>query len=203
MNPKMEKLFKLPLYQRFLLLFVVLGLLVAAFVYFLYNPGREELVKRQAELDRLQVQLQEKQRIANNLPRFKAEYEQMQKQLALALNELPNQKEIPSLLKSIAGLARDNGLEVLLFKPEKEAVKQFYAEVPVSLDLRGTYHQMAFFCQAVSRLARIVNVMDIKLTKPQMVDGETLLSINCRAVTYRFVEAATPSPEDKKKGKKK
>jgi type IV pilus assembly protein PilO len=203
MNPKMEKLFKLPLYQRFLLLFVVLGLLVAAFVYFLYNPAREELVKRQAELDRLQVQLQEKQRIANNLPRFKAEYEQMQKQLVLALNELPNQKEIPSLLKSIAGLARDNGLEVLLFKPEKEAVKQFYAEVPVSLALRGTYHQMAFFCQAVSRLARIVNVVDIKLTKPQMVDGETLLSINCRAVTSRFVEAATPSPGDKKKGKKK
>jgi type IV pilus assembly protein PilO len=109
---------------------------------------------------------------------------------------LPNEKEIPTLLSSITSLARDNGLEVLQFKPENEAVKNFYAEVPVSLDLKGSYHQMALFCQAVARIARIVNVKDIKLSKPQQDSGITLLSISCRTVTYRFIE-----PPSTEKGK--
>lgn len=193
MNPQIEKLLKLPLYQRVLILVAVSFLLVGAYIYFLYNPARDELTSKQAQNKKLLSQLQESRRIANNLPKFKAEYEDMKKRLDLALNELPNKKEIPSLLSSIAGLARDNGLEVLQFKPENEAVKNFYAEVPVSLDLKGSYHQMALFCQAVARIARIVNVKDIKLSKPQQNAGTTTLSISCRTVTYRFIE--TPSVE--------
>ncbi|MDY0211470.1 MAG: type 4a pilus biogenesis protein PilO [Desulfuromonadaceae bacterium] len=193
MNPQIEKLLKLPLYQRVLILVSVSVLLVGAYIYFLYYPAREELASKQTQNKKLLVELQESRRIANNLPKFKAEYEDMKRRLDLALNELPNQKEIPSLLSSIAGLARDNGLEVLQFKPENEVVKNFYAEVPVSLDLKGSYHQMALFCQAVSRIARIVNVKDIKLSKPQQDSGTTLLSVSCRTVTYRFIE--TPSTE--------
>jgi type IV pilus assembly protein PilO len=191
MNPQVEKILKLPLYQRVLILVVFLSLLVGAFVYFIYNPAREDLAQKQKQNDKLLVELQESRRIANNLPRFKAEYEAMKEQLDLALNELPNKKEIPSLLRNIAGLARDNGLEVLQFKPENESPKNFYAEVPVSLDLKGSYHQMALFCQAVSNMARIVNIKDIKLGKPKQEDGSTLLSISCRAVTYRFLETSS------------
>jgi type IV pilus assembly protein PilO len=191
MNPQVEKVLKLPLYQRVLILVVFLALLAGAFFYFIYTPAREELSRKQAQNDKLLIELQENRRIANNLPRFKAEYEAMKKQLDLALNELPNKKEIPSLLRNIAGLARDNGLEVLQFKPENESTKNFYAEVPVSLDLRGSYHQMALFCQAVSRMARIVNIKDIKLDKPQQEGNTTILSIACRAVTYRFLETSS------------
>jgi type IV pilus assembly protein PilO len=191
MNPQVEKILKLPLYQRVLILVVFLSLLVGAFVYFVYTPALEDLDKKQAQNDKLLVELQESRRIANNLPRFKAEYEAMKKQLDLALNELPNKKEIPSLLRNIAGLARDNGLEVLQFKPENESAKNFYAEVPVSLDLKGSYHQMALFCQSVSRMARIVNIKDIKLGKPQQNGATMVLSISCRAVTYRFLETSS------------
>ncbi|MFA5699969.1 MAG: type 4a pilus biogenesis protein PilO [Desulfuromonas sp.] len=191
MNPQIEKILKLPLYQRVLILVSVSILLVGAYVYFFYNPAREELASKQSQNDKLLVELQESRRIANNLPKFKAEYEQMKRRLDLALNELPNEKEIPSLLSSIAGLARDNGLEVLQFKPENEVARNFYAEVPVSLDLKGSYHQMALFCQAVARIARIVNVKDMKLSKPQQGSGITTLSIACRTVTYRFIEASS------------
>ncbi|MBN2645149.1 MAG: type 4a pilus biogenesis protein PilO [Desulfuromonadaceae bacterium] len=203
MNAQFEKILKWPLYQRIALLVVIVAAVVGAFVYFLYLPAQEELGKRQAENDKLMVQLQEKRRIANNLPRFKAEYEEMKKKLELALLELPDQKEIPSLLKSIAGLAHDNGLEVLLFKPEKEVVKEFYAEVPVTLNLKGSYHQMALFCQSVGDLKRIVNIVDMSLDKPKTDNGMTELSISCRAVTYRFVEQAAPAQTPKKKGKRK
>ena len=153
MDPRVEKILKMPLYQRVLLLVLILGLIVGGYAYFLYVPAQKELVKQQNSNKKVLVELQEKRRIANNLPRFKAEYEKMKQQLDLALNELPNESEIPSLLTSIAGLARDNGLEVVEFKPGKEQPKGFYAEVPVSLKLNGTYHEMALFCEAVSNLA--------------------------------------------------
>nr|WP_320050605.1 type 4a pilus biogenesis protein PilO [uncultured Desulfuromonas sp.] len=202
MDPRVEKLLKMPLYQRVLLLFVLLGVIVGGYVYFLYLPAKEELAKQQKSNQKVLVELQEKRRIANNLPRFKAEYEKMKKQLDLALNELPNESEIPSLLTSVAGLARDNGLEVLEFKPGKENPKGFYAEVPVALKLRGNYHEMALFCEAVSNLARIVNINNLNLSKPALVDGVTMLSVTNTVMTYRFVENP-PAQKTTKKGKKK
>ena len=200
MDPRIEKVLKMPLYQRVLLLLLILGVIAGGYTYFLYMPAQKELADQLRSNERVLVDLQEKRRIANNLPRFKAEYERMKKQLDLALNELPNESEIPSLLTSIAGLARDNGLEVVEFKPGDEQTKGFYAEVPVSLKLKGNYHEMALFCEAVSNLARIVNINDMDLGKPIMNDGIAQLTISNTVVTYRFVDNP-PTPT--KKGNKK
>lgn len=201
MDPRVEKILKMPLYQRLLMLIAIVAALIGVYVYSSYLPAQEELKKHQKNSEKVLVKLQESRRIANNLPRFKAEYENMKKQLDLALNELPNKSEIPSLLSSIAGLAKDYGLEVVEFKPEKEIPKGFYAEVPVGLKLNGTYHEMALFCEAVSGLARIVNLGNLSLGKATQVDGETVLTITASATTYRFIE--NPQPSSNKKGKKK
>ena len=200
MDPRVEKILKMPLYQRVLILMVILVLIVGGFVYFIYLPAQEQLNKQIMKNDKILIKLQENRRIANNLPRFKAEYEKMQQQLDLALNELPNESEIPSLLSSIAGLAKDNGLEVQEFKPTKEIPQGFYAKVPVALKLAGSYHEMALFCQAVSYLDRIVNVEKLALGKAKTVDGQTLLSITANVVTYRFVEKP-PTPAKSRKRK--
>ncbi len=200
MDPRIENILKLPLYQRVLMLLLVAGLVVGGYIYFLHLPAQQVLVDQNAKNGKLLIKLQESRRIANNLPRFKAEYEQMKKRLELALNELPNKSEIPSLLSSIAGLARDNGLEVVEFKPAKEIVQGFYAKVPVSLKLSGSYHEMALFCEAVSMLDRIVNIENITLGKAKTTDGQTQLSITSSVITYRFVENP-PTPS--KKGKKR
>ncbi|MBW2185504.1 MAG: type 4a pilus biogenesis protein PilO [Deltaproteobacteria bacterium] len=200
MDPRIENILKLPIYQRVLMLLLVAGLVVGGYIYFLHLPAQQVLVDQNAKNGKLLIKLQESRRIANNLPRFKAEYEQMKKRLELALNELPNKSEIPSLLSSIAGLARDNGLEVVEFKPAKEVAQGFYAKVPVSLKLSGSYHEMALFCEAVSMLDRIVNIENITLGKAKTTDGQTQLSITSSAITYRFVENP-PTPS--KKGKKR
>ncbi|OQY23979.1 MAG: hypothetical protein B6I37_04345 [Desulfobacteraceae bacterium 4572_35.2] len=200
MDPRIENILKLPLYQRVLMLLLVAGLIITGYIYFLHLPAQQELANLGAKNGKLLIKLQESRRIANNLPRFKAEYEQMKERLDLALNELPNKSEIPSLLSSIAGLARDNGLEVIEFKPAKEVPQGFYAKVPVSLKLSGSYHEMALFCEAVSMLDRIVNVENIALGKAKTSDGQTQLSITSSAITYRFVENP-PTPS--KKGKKR
>ena len=200
MDPRIEKVLKMPLYQRVLILIVLSVTIVGGYVYFMHIPAQDALSKQVSNNDKLLIKLQESRRIANNLPRFKAEYEKMQKRLELALKELPNKSEIPSLLSSIAGLANGKGLEVIEFKPGKEASQGFYAKVPVSLKLSGSYHEMALFCEAVSMLDRIVNIENITLDKPKTKDGQTILSISATAITYRFIENPPAPP---KKGKKK
>jgi type IV pilus assembly protein PilO len=190
MNPRIEKILKLPAYQRMLILVALLLIIVAGFIYLFYLPGQEEYSRLQGQRASLEAKLQQDQRIADNLPKFKAEYEKMQKQLEQALTELPNEKEIPSLLTSISSLAKDNGLEVLRFRPGGETKKGFYAEVPVALELAGSYHDIALFFQSVGDLPRIVNINNLSMGNPKTAGGQTVLSVDCLATTFRFLEGS-------------
>ena len=188
MNPKLEKLLKLPLYKRVAILAVLVILLVGASVWFLILPEYEKIGEMEQKLSQLQADLVQKQRIANNLPKFKAEFAKLEEQLKAALTQLPNKKEIPSLLTNLATIARDNGLDVVSFSPKGEVSKGFYAEVPGSVDLLGTYHQIAEFAQAVSKLSRIVNLSDLELSGPKIEDNVAILKIKCKVTTFRFVD---------------
>ncbi len=188
MNPKLEKLLKLPLYQRVAILAVLVVLLVGACSWFLILPEYEKMGQMEQDLGRLQADLIQKQRIANNLPKFKAEFLKLEEQLKAALTQLPNKKEIPSLLTNLATIARDNGLDVVSFSPKAEVSKGFYAEVPGSVDLIGTYHQIAEFAQAVSELSRIVNLSDLELSGPIVEGDVAVLKIKCKVTTFRFVD---------------
>lgn len=188
MNPRVEQILKLPTYQRVLILAAVLLVVVGGFAYLLYLPKQEELRSLQEKNRSLQAKLQEDRRIANNLPQFKAEYEKMQLRLDQALTELPNEREIPALLTSIASLAKENGLDVLRFRPGGEVPKGFYAEVPVQLELVGSYHDVAMFYQSVGNLSRIVNISNLTIANPKTADGRAILSVNCLATTFRFLE---------------
>ena len=188
MNPKVEKILKLPLYQRASILAVLVVLIVGAFVWFLWLPEYEKLGEMEQDASRLEAEYRQKKKIADNLPKFKAEFAKLEELLKEALTQLPNKKEIPSLLTNLATLAKDNGLEVLSFSPKGEVSKGFYAEVPASLDLVGTYHQIAEFAQAVGKLSRIVNLSDLDLSVKSVVDNLAVLKIKCKVTTFRFVE---------------
>ena len=188
MNPKVEKLLKLPLYQRFAILGVLVVLIMGAFVWFLFLPEYEKLGGMDKDIVRLEAELIQKKQIADNLPKFKAEFAKMEKLLEEALTQLPNKKEIPTLLTNLATLAKDNGLEVVSFQPKGEVNKGFYAEVPAALTLIGSYHQVAGFAQAVGKLSRIVNISNLDLSGPKVQGGTAILKIKCKVTTFRFVE---------------
>ncbi len=193
MHPTIEKILKWPVYQRVLLLAGVVVLILAGFIYFVYMEKHKEYVRLESRKNTRFAKLQEDRRIADDLPKFKSEYESMKQKLDLALAELPNEREIPTLLTSIASLARDNGLDVLRFQPGAERPRDFYAEVPVTLRLVGTYHEVAMFAYDVSNMARIVNIENLRLGSPKMEGGRNVLSIECLATTFRFIEGATPA----------
>jgi len=188
MNPKVEWYLKRPRYQRGLMLLAVLVLIAGLYVYVIYLPQQKKLESLNRQSADLERKLVNDRKIAANLPVFEAEYEKMQERLKEALKELPNDKEIPKLLTSIASTAKENGLQVLYFKPGTEVPKGFYAEVPVSLKLEGSYHQIAKFFYDVGSLSRIVNLSKVTMGGAKQEGGRLTLSVDCLATTFRFLD---------------
>jgi len=199
MDPQIEKLLKLPTRQKVALLILVLIVEGAAMFYGLYRPRMKEKAEVQAKLEELQKQIQENRRIANNLPRYKAEYEQLKKDLDAALTELPNQKEIPSLLTSISSVGKGAGLDFLLFRPKPELPKDFYAEVPVDIAVSGSFYNVADFFVAVGKLPRIVNINNVNFSDIKSAGGRTTVRVNCLATTFRFLDQKETKDEKKPK----
>jgi type IV pilus assembly protein PilO len=197
MDPQIEKILKLPTRQKAALLVLLLLLEGVALFYALYQPRMKEYAALQTKVEDLDRQIQENTRIANNLPRFKAEYEQLKNDLDAALTELPNQKEIPSLLTSISSVGRSAGLEFLLFRPKPEVPKDFYAEVPVDVAVSGTFYNVADFFVAVGKLPRIVNINNVSFSDIKSNGGRTTLKVNCLATTFRFLDKKETKDEKK------
>lgn len=188
MDPSIEKVLKLPTKQKILLLVLVSIIEAAALVWFLYLPKQNELNGLKVELSKLQDEINEKTRIANNLPKLQLEYEQLNRELAQALTELPNSKEIPSLLTSITSLGKNAGLDFLTFRPKGETPKDFYAEVPVDIIISGSYFSVANFFAAVANLPRIVNITNVSFSDIKSVNNRMMTKVTCLATTFRFLD---------------
>ena len=188
MNPQIEKILKLPTKQKIAILVAVVVIEAAALGWFLVKPKVEEYQSLKAELAKLQAEVDEKTKIANNLPKLQKEYDQLNQELALALTELPNSKEIPSLLTSITSLGKNAGLDFLVFKPKGEIPKDFYAEVPVDITVSGSYYSVANFFAAVANLPRIVNITNVAFSDIKTSGSRTLMKVVCLATTFRFLD---------------
>jgi type IV pilus assembly protein PilO len=190
---------KLPNRQKIALLVLVLIVEGLGIFYGLCQPRLKELTELTTQLENLQKQIEENRRIANNLPRFKNEFEQLKKALDSALTELPNQKEIPSLLTSITSMGKGAGLDFLLFRPRAEVPKDFYAEVPVDIAVSGSFYNVADFFVAVANLPRIVNINNVAFSDIKTTGGRTTLKVNCLATTFRFLDKKETKDENKPK----
>ncbi len=180
---KIEKL--KPLY-RGLIAGGIIILMTAPMVYFSYYPMYQKIEELTKQLEGLVNELKEAKRKALELPKLKAKLKEKQESLVIARKSLPESEEIPSLLTSISHSGQDSGLEFLLFKPEKEKEQDFYAEIPVSMNVIGLYHNIILFFDKVSRLNRIVNIKDIKMNSTGKEDNK--LNVLCTGVTYKFIE---------------
>jgi type IV pilus assembly protein PilO len=188
MDPSVEKILKLPTKQKILILVLVSIFEAALLVWFLYLPKYQELDGLKTELTKLQGEINEKTRIANNLNKLQVEYNQLNQELAQALTELPNSKEIPSLLTSITSLGKNAGLDFLTFRPKGEIPKDFYAEVPVDVIVSGSYFSVANFFAAVANLPRIVNITNVAFSDIKSVNNRMMTKVTCLATTFRFLD---------------
>jgi type IV pilus assembly protein PilO len=205
-QPFLEKIEKLPKVQRILITAVIFGLLIGGFIYFLYWPKYESINRLNSELDKLESKLATAKKNAADLEKFQAKMKEAESQFQMAMKKLPEKEEIPSLLSSISNSGQQVGLEFLLFEPKAEKKKEFYAEIPVVMNIVGDYHNTALFFDQVARLPRIVTIEDIQMAPAKDKDSRDL-STKCMAVTYKFIEPSEQKSSAKKnnrnKGKKK
>jgi len=179
-----------PQRQRYLLLGVIGVGFVAAYVYLLMLPLWDSKGTLEMDLQKLQADLDQKRMIAANRPKLEEEIKALEKQLDAALVKLPEEKDIPKLLTQVNTLGLQNGLEFLLFRPAAPVKKGFYAEVPIDIRVEGEYHTLGAFLDRVSKLERIVNVADLRispLSAQRQLGGRTI-SADFKATTFTFLE---------------
>lgn len=168
-----------------------LGLIGFIFWQYFYSDFTKELSDLEDKVAKLEVEVNTEQRKAQNLKKLREVVKDLEVKLAGVLRELPDKREIPDLLNSISGLARNAGLAVVRFKPGVESFREFYAEVPIDIEVRGTYHQIATFFDEVAQLSRIVNISDIVIQKPEVdADQGVVTQTTCKATTFRYLDDA-------------
>lgn len=187
-----------------ILILVLAFILPVSLFYFGFlqqNLKNIENLKKQIQVST--DELNKVRRAARDLPKHQKELEDAQNEFELTSVLLPKSQEIPNLLRNISDLGKNSGLDFISFVPGAEMQKDFYAEIPIDIKIKGPYHNLGLFLDKVSKLERIVTVNNIKTEKAEQVEGEMLLSSSCRLVTYRFTNVPAPPPEQKgKKGKK-
>ena len=201
-EPLIEKVEKLSKVQRVVISAAIFGLVAGGFIYFLYWPKFEQISQLKTQLEKLEEKLETAKRNAKDLKEFQAKMKEAEAQFQMAMKKLPEKEEIPSLLSSISNSGQQVGLDFLLFEPKAEKKKEFYAEIPVAMNIKGDYHNLALFFDQVARLSRIVNIQNIRMSRAKDKDSKDL-STQCVAVTYKFIETPVTKSNKKKKKKKK
>jgi type IV pilus assembly protein PilO len=160
------------------------------------EPMQVQITQRQSQLRALEDELIQKQSIANNLAQFKHEKEILERRLAQALTELPNEANIDDLIRSLAEIGTKSGLTINTIDPQAEQRQSFYAAIPIVMSVTGNYHEIGVFLDALSKLARIVNVTNIKMASPKMQSEKLVVSASYVATTFRFLpEAPAAAPK--------
>jgi type IV pilus assembly protein PilO len=187
MNGLLEKLEALEPKQRWMICGLAVVLL-AGIGYYLHSMNAESLENLELAVEEMRQSVQKHQAVATRLDDLKARLVALDEALKVAITLLPETREIPELLTQISQLGLSAGLEFRLFKPEPEKPADFYAEVPVSLEILGYFHDLARFFDHLSKLSRIVNVTDIKIGLAKGSKETYTLTTKCLLTTFRFLE---------------
>jgi len=170
--------------------------------YFLDVKGqREKLANAEKQEINLKQEFETKQAKAVNLDAYKQQLKEIEESFGAMLRQLPSKTEVEGLLVDISQTGLASGIEFQLFKPQGERFIEFYAELPISMKMTGSYHEFGTFVSGVASLPRIVTLHDISITD----DKKGLLIMEVTAKTYRYLDEAELAQQKKEetKGKKK
>jgi type IV pilus assembly protein PilO len=188
---KLDKILKLPKGVRIGILTGIGILCCVAYYFGIYEAKAQELERLQAEELSLQRKLSEVRLVAGNIEAFEAEIAALELQLKKALRQLPNEQQLEVLLTDISNLGKTAGVEIRSFQRQQEILHDFYAEVPIAIELDGEYHDIGKFFELLSQLKRIVNMGSLKLAVSMESLDSTRLKVTGTATTFRFVGAET------------
>ena len=185
----MDKLYtfiqKTPNSQKLAALVMFLVLIVGGHYWFVYRGQADDLKKQERALATLEEELQEKQEIAGNLSMFKKKVEFLQQKLEEKKKNLPDDANMDMLLKTLNELSEKSDIRITKFTPKPEVNKNFYAEIPVLMEIEGNYHEITTFFDKVAKEDRIINISSIVMKSPKEKSGKIVLKASCLAKTFR------------------
>ena len=174
-------------------LFISLFFVVATsggFYYLVYDKQMPRLERAQQEESELRASFEQKQKKAANFDAYKNQLAEIERSFGTMLRQLPGKTEIPNLLVDISQTGLAAGLQEELFQPEAEIQKEFYAEKPIKIRLKGSYHEFGQFVSDIAALPRIVTLHDIEIVKERnAAEGDAdSLELTVTAKTYRYLD---------------
>lgn len=200
----LDKLAKVPLGKKIAVLVVVVLLIGVGFWFNFYQPLVESLDSMQAQYSQLEQQEADARKRKATYDRDRRRRDEAEKNFAQQIRALPSDAQISSFLNKLATQAELVGLEIRSVKPKEEEPAEYFVRLPVELELRGTFHQLAKFFYLVGNLDRIINVENIKFEVDEVVDASSILKAKVLATTFRSTQpgdAATEAGKGKKKGR--
>ncbi len=169
--------------------FVICAAIIGVSYYYVWAPRALETAALSEQIQQMQLDNQRTRLIASQLPQLEAELMVMEAQLETLFNILPEQQQTDTLLRSLQQSATDVNLEIRRFDQQAEILHDFYAEVPIQLDLAGSYHDLALFFDRVSKFGPIVTVGEVSIRALQVTGADTI-EAQCTASTFYFLPAS-------------
>lgn len=190
---------------KFVLLVLPSIIITILAILLLILPKYEEIKRLKAEIIKQESEIAKDQAKAAKLSMLKVENERLKNRLAELKLQLPEEKEVSGLLKQVSDLGTQSGLKIVLWKPEqkRDHPSGIIYEIPVAVELSGSYHNLGIFFSSLTKLNRIVNIADIKLGDPKPQRTDALLRITFSATTFSAVPQKETAGKAGEKGAEK
>jgi type IV pilus assembly protein PilO len=193
-----------PVLVRSLIIVLASIAVLGGVYYFDTQQQLQSLERSQRNESSLKSTFEKKQAKAASLDAYKNQMKEMEESFGTMLRQLPSKTEVADLLVDITQTGLASGLEFDLFQPQPEAPKEFYAELPIDIKVKGNYHQLGEFVSGIAALPRIVTIHNINIKSERGAAGQQTSNLIMEAVakTYRYLdeeEIAAAKKKDKKK----
>jgi type IV pilus assembly protein PilO len=159
-----------------------------AFYYYYEMPARVEMKGREQQLAALQLDVKKGLDTARKLPEFRAQVTELEGRLANLRAVLPEEKDAADLLRRLQSVATQSNLEIRSFRPNPTVTKQLHAEWPITLELQGTYHNLAMFFDRVGKFTRIINISNLSIRGRERPEPNLTITATCTATTFVLLD---------------
>jgi type IV pilus assembly protein PilO len=177
------------------------AIVIGGLFYWQYwGPAVEEENQKTAQLDALRQEIRQLEVTASKLQDFQREVALLEAKLETLKRILPPEKETPDLMRKVQSLAAQSNLVIRTFTPAATVNREFYQEWPINMAVDGSYHNLGYFFDRVSRLSRLVNVGNLKINSAQSQTASKTISAACVATTFVYVDTPPPAPPGARPG---
>ena len=183
---------KLPWYAQ-VGAFVVLAVAACGFFFYYYEmPVRADMAGREAQLEAFKGDITKGLTTAKKLPEFRSQVSDLEGRLANLKAILPEEKDAADLLNRMQTVAVQSNMTIKGFRPSPTVTKQLHAEWPITLELEGTYHNLAIFFDRVGKFTRIVNISGLDVKGKDKPESNMTITATCVATTFVLLEKPAP-----------